>query len=193
MYRNVAAEMSPDRNGLTETASLPNRPDRIGQTENSCTCYSKWMIQNEKKEQHNGFSEFISKVILPCTTDLGESLKQIMEKHHKRNIFKPTVYLNQAQSYLKEKIWYPLANVEVLSMKFHAGNVHANTLDKRSETRALDWKNTTWTLCLCLNQCFPIFFCLAPPFLTNKFISSPYQWRTEVWWCPGRLLDCMSP
>jgi len=37
------------------------------------------------------------------------------------------------------------------------------------------------------------FFWLAPPFLTNKFLSPPYQWRAEVWWCPGRLLDCMPP
>jgi len=29
------------------------------------------MIQNKKK-QHNGFSEFVSTVILPCKTELGE-------------------------------------------------------------------------------------------------------------------------
>jgi len=54
-------------------------------------CYPKWMIQNKKNKQHNGFSEFISKVILPCTTDLGESLKRILEKHRKRTVFKPTI------------------------------------------------------------------------------------------------------
>ena len=41
MYRNVAIEMSrdpndPDWNGLTDTAR-PNQPDRMGQTEKSCT------------------------------------------------------------------------------------------------------------------------------------------------------------
>jgi len=44
-----------------------------------------------------------------------------------------------------------------------------------------------------LKQCFPIFFWLAPSFLTNKFLSPPYQWRAELWWRPGRLLDCMPP
>jgi len=44
-----------------------------------------------------------------------------------------------------------------------------------------------------LGQCFPIFVWLASPFLTNKFLSPPYQWRAEVWWCPGWLLDCMPP
>jgi len=71
------------------------------------------MIQNKKKTKHNGFSEFISKGILPYTIDLGESLKRIMEKHNKRTIFKTTVHLNQAKSYLQEKISYPSANVEV--------------------------------------------------------------------------------
>jgi len=33
----------------------------------------------------------MSNVILPYTTDLGESLKQILEKHRKRSIFKPTI------------------------------------------------------------------------------------------------------
>ena len=32
MYKNVATEMSRDRNGQTESAR-PNRPDRIGWTE----------------------------------------------------------------------------------------------------------------------------------------------------------------
>jgi len=53
------------------------------------------MIQNKKKKQHNGFSEFISKVILPCTTDLGESSKRILEKHRKRTICS-NLQLNQA-------------------------------------------------------------------------------------------------
>jgi len=42
---------------------------------------------------------------------LGESLKRILEKHRKRTIFKSP--LNQAKSYLQEKISYPPANVEV--------------------------------------------------------------------------------
>jgi len=32
-----------------------------------------------------------------------------------------------------------------------------------------------------IEQCFPIFFWLAPPILTTKFLSPPYQWRAEVW------------
>jgi len=28
-------------------------------------CYLKWMMQNKKKKQHNGCSEFMSKGILP--------------------------------------------------------------------------------------------------------------------------------
>jgi len=71
------------------------------------------MIQNKKKKQHIRFSEFIAKIILPCTTDLWESLKQIMEKRRKRTIVKPTAHLNQAQSYLQEKISYPSANVQL--------------------------------------------------------------------------------
>jgi len=55
------------------------------------------MIQNKKKKQHNGFSEFISKVILPYTTDLGESLKRIMEKHCKRTTVKPLFHRHGAQ------------------------------------------------------------------------------------------------
>jgi len=54
-------------------------------------CSPEWMIQNKKKKQHNGFSEVISKVILPYTTDLGESSKRILEKHRKRTIFKPAI------------------------------------------------------------------------------------------------------
>ena len=47
--------------------------------------YPKWMIQNKKKKQHNGFSEVISEVLLPYTTDLGKSLKRIMEKTQQTN------------------------------------------------------------------------------------------------------------
>jgi len=25
------------------------------------------------------------------------------------------------------------------------------------------------------------------------FVTSRYQWRAEVWWCPGRQLDCVPP
>ena len=69
--------------------------------------YTKWMIQNKKKKQHNGFSEFISKGILPYTTDLGESLKRIMEKHRKRTSYLQaysSLHINQAKSFLQEKM-----------------------------------------------------------------------------------------
>ena len=59
-------------------------------------CHAKWMIQN-KKLQHNRFSEFISKVILPCATDLGESSKRILEKRRKRII---SIYSNQSSTIL---------------------------------------------------------------------------------------------
>jgi len=56
------------------------------------------MTQNKKKKQHDGFSEFLSEVIVPCTTDLGEFLKRILEKHRKRTIFKsknkPSTFLS---------------------------------------------------------------------------------------------------
>jgi len=30
--------------------------------------------------------------------------------------------------------------------------------------------------------------------LLAKFTRKHYvQWRAEVWWCPGRLLDCIPP
>ena len=35
-------------------------------------------------------------------------------------------------------------------------------------------KKTSWVQ-IRMNQCFPIFFWLAPPFLTNKFLSPPYH------------------
>ena len=49
-------------------------------------CYPKWTIQHKKKKPHNEFFEFISKVILPYTTDLGESLNRFLEKHRNPNI-----------------------------------------------------------------------------------------------------------
>jgi len=39
----------------------------------------------------------------------------------------------------------------------------------------------------------PNLFLASAPFLTNKFLSPPYQWRAEIWWCPWRLLDCIPP
>jgi len=74
-------------------------------------CYSKWMIQNKKKKQHNIFSECISKVISPCTTDLGKPVKRILGNIV--NELSSNLKLNQTQSYLQEKISYPPANVEV--------------------------------------------------------------------------------
>ena len=60
-------------------------------------CDPKWMIQNKKK-QYNRFSAFISEVILPYTTILGESFKRILEKHRKQTIFKPVIKSRTIQS-----------------------------------------------------------------------------------------------
>jgi len=40
----------------------------------------------------------------------------------------------------------------------------------RPSTKMYAWINT-----LSIEQCFPIFFWLAPRFLTNKFLSPPYH------------------
>jgi len=56
------------------------------------------MIQNKKKKQHNGFSNFISKVISPYTTDLVESLKRNVEKQCKRTISSSLQYFQYFQT-----------------------------------------------------------------------------------------------
>ena len=61
----------------------------------------KGHIQTKKKKQYNGFCEFISNIILACTTDLGETLKRFLEKHHMRSIFKLT--FKPSTTYLQEK------------------------------------------------------------------------------------------
>jgi len=40
-------------------------------------CYHKWMIQNKKKKQHHGFSEFISKVFFTLHNWLGRVFETI--------------------------------------------------------------------------------------------------------------------
>jgi len=45
----------------------------------------------QKDETTQRVFEFISKVILPYTIDLGETLKRILEKHRIRTIFNPTI------------------------------------------------------------------------------------------------------
>jgi len=55
--------------------------------------YPKWMIEDKKKKQYNRPPEFRSKVILPHSADLGETLKQILERHRIRTIFKPIIKL----------------------------------------------------------------------------------------------------
>ena len=53
--------------------------------------YPKWMIKNKKKKQYNRSPEFRSKVVLPYSADLGETLKRILERHRIRTIFKPII------------------------------------------------------------------------------------------------------
>ena len=55
--------------------------------------YPKWIIKDKKKKQYERPSEFRSKVILPYSADLGETLKRILEKHRIRTIFKPIIKL----------------------------------------------------------------------------------------------------
>ena len=56
--------------------------------------YPKWMIKDKKKKQYNRPPEFRSKVVLPYSADLGETLKQILEWYRIRTIFKPTIKLS---------------------------------------------------------------------------------------------------
>ena len=51
-------------------------------------------------KQHNGFSEFVSKVILSRATDLGESLI-FLEKRCKITILKPTIQPSKILSSIK--------------------------------------------------------------------------------------------
>jgi len=44
---------------------------------------------DEKKKQYNRPPEFRSKVVLPYSANLGETLKRILERHRIKNIFKP--------------------------------------------------------------------------------------------------------
>jgi len=52
------------------------------------------MIKNKQKKQHNRSPEFRSKVILPYSVDLGETLKRILERHRVRTIFKTIIKLS---------------------------------------------------------------------------------------------------
>ena len=56
--------------------------------------YPKWMINDKKKKQYNRPPEFRSKVVLPYSADLGETLKRILERHRIRTIFKPIIKLS---------------------------------------------------------------------------------------------------
>ena len=43
--------------------------------------YPKWMIKDKNKKEYNRPPEFRSKVVLPYSADLGETLKRILERH----------------------------------------------------------------------------------------------------------------
>jgi len=51
-----------------------------------------WLRTERRK--YNRPPEFRSKVILPYSADLGETLKRILEKHRVRTIFKPIIKLS---------------------------------------------------------------------------------------------------
>jgi len=56
--------------------------------------YPKWMIKDKKKKHYNRPPEFRSKVVLPYSADVGETLKRILERHQIRTIFKPIIKLS---------------------------------------------------------------------------------------------------
>jgi len=56
--------------------------------------YPKWMIKNKKKKQYSRSPDFRSKVVLPYSADLGETLKRILKRHRIRTIFKPIIKLS---------------------------------------------------------------------------------------------------
>jgi len=56
--------------------------------------YPKWIIKNRKKKQHSRSPEFRSKIVLPCSADLGKTLKRILERHRIQTFFKPIIKLN---------------------------------------------------------------------------------------------------
>jgi len=55
--------------------------------------YPKWIIKNRKK-QHNRSPELRSKIVLPYSADLGETLKRILERHRIQTFFKPIIKLS---------------------------------------------------------------------------------------------------
>ena len=66
--------------------------------------YPKRRIKTKKKKQYNRPPEFRSKVVLPYSADLGETLKRILEKHRIRTIFKPIIKLSTVQASGKDAI-----------------------------------------------------------------------------------------
>jgi len=56
------------------------------------------MIKDEKKKQYNRPLEFRSKVVLPYSANLGETLKRILERHRIQTIFKLIIKLNTVQA-----------------------------------------------------------------------------------------------
>jgi len=65
--------------------------------------YPKWMIKDKKKKQYNR-PEFRSKVVLPYSADLGETLKSILERHRIRTIFKPVIKLSTTLALGKDAV-----------------------------------------------------------------------------------------
>jgi len=77
--------------------------------------YPKWIIKNRKKKQHNRSPEFKSKIVLPYSADLEETLKWILERHHIQAFFKPIIKLSTVLA--SGKMQFLLANVEASFMK----------------------------------------------------------------------------
>jgi len=66
--------------------------------------YPKWMIKNKKKKQYNRSPEFRPKVVLPYSTDLGETLKRILERHRIQTIFKAIFKLSTVRASGKDAV-----------------------------------------------------------------------------------------
>ena len=105
--------------------------------------YPKWMIKNKQKKQHNRSPEFRSKVILPYSVDLGETLKRILERHRVRTIFKTIIKLSTVLA--SEKGAVPARKRWDIVYEIPCGNCEHRYIGETKRSLILDWKNTIGT------------------------------------------------
>jgi len=92
--------------------------------------YLKWIFKNRKK-QHNRSPEFRSKIVFPYSADLGETLKQNLERHRIQTFFKPIIKLSQILASGKDAA--PASKRRGVFMKFLMGAVNTDPLVKQNE------------------------------------------------------------